>query len=311
MNNLLAQTTGPVAGIDLPELAPAHKLNRILGSALKSSSASSLRAFDSPPWDADFFKLSSVPIFQTATPVEQTQILHSASQSLLAESYFIEKAGVGYMAKMTLMAETTEERVLYALFGADEAMHLSALKPLVEKGDRAGSSDPFLRLLASVLESSDRALLIFVIQVVLEGWGLSHYRSLSKGCCNLELSKLFHGFLQAEAKHHGTGVTLFDSEALSIASQQAIVEVLSAFLQMVQVGPQRVMGAIASVKGGLSRAQSIALLEDLDTESHSGKRLEVLRSLITPIAPAIADSLESHNLFSPLPATQCVVPGAL
>lgn len=296
-----------VAGIALPELAPSHKLNRILKAALTGRQLSKVETVDSPPWNAEFFNLVSVPVFQSATLEEQHQILQIANRALLAESYFIEKAGVGYMAKMTLMAETTEERVLYALFGADEAMHLSALKPLIPDGDRLGTGDPFLQLLSSVLESGDRATLIFVIQVVLEGWGLSHYRSLSRGCCNPTLAALFHSFLQAEAKHHGAGVTLLEGETISLASRRAIAEVLAAFLQMVQVGPQGVVSAIAAVKGGLSRAQSIDVLAALDTESHSRKRLGVLRSLITPVDSMIADILESKNLFSPLPAAQCVL----
>ena len=307
MNVFSTPTAGrPIAGIDLPKLDPSHKINRILSAALKDRRLSKIEGIDLPPWDAAFFKLESASIFQLATDEEKARILQMAGQALLAESYFIEKAGVGYMAKMTLMAETTEERMLYALFGADEAMHLSALKPLVPEADRLGTTDPFLRLLETVLESGDRAVLLFVIQVVLEGWGLSHYRSLSRGCCNPILAELFYSFLQAEAKHHSTGVTLFDSQRVSAASRQAIIDVLAAFLQMVQMGPQRVVGAIASVKGGLSRAQSIAVLEDLKTERHSGRRLKLLRSLMAPVDSAITEALERKNLFSPLPAARCI-----
>lgn len=304
MKNILS-----IAGLDLPAITPNHKLTKILNAALRDRQIKEIDPLYEPPWNAESFGLNSVSLFQESSDEEQTNILQIASQGLLSESCFIEKAGVGYMSKMTLMAETTEERMLYALFSADEAMHLAQLKPLIR--DHLSTYDPFLQILESLLEKSDRTVLIFVIQVVLEGWGLSHYRSLSKSCCNPELSKMFHSFLQAEAKHHSAGVTLFDSDRLTAASQNAIVDTLAAFLQMVRVGPQRVLGAIALTKGGLSRTQAVTTLSELETERHSGRRLSLLRSLIAPTAPSIAEILDSKSLFSPLPPSQCLVEGTL
>ncbi|MEM8809449.1 MAG: ferritin-like domain-containing protein [Cyanobacteria bacterium P01_G01_bin.38] len=298
--------TATVAGFNLPPLDPTHKLHRVLTSALGQKGRPEPDGCSPPPWDAAFFDLSQTALFQAAPAREQTHVLQLASQSLLAESYFIEKAGVGYMAKMTLLAETTEERMLYALFSADETTHLAQLSPFVAKPDRLGNNDPFLQLLASLLETADRSVLQFVLQVVLEGWGLSHYRSLSRHCRHPALAELFHSFLDAEARHHGAGVTLFDRKNLSDTNRLVVIEALAAFLQMVRVGPQRLIEAIATVKGDLSRPQRIQLLTELDTESHSGMRLGVLRSLITPVAPDIAETLDQHNLFSPLPPGRCV-----
>ena len=47
-------------------------------------------------------------------------ILQLCNLEILEEAYFIEKAGVGYMGKMILLAETTEERMLYGLFAAHD-----------------------------------------------------------------------------------------------------------------------------------------------------------------------------------------------
>jgi hypothetical protein len=149
-------------------------------------------------------------------------------------------------------------------------------------------------------------VLLFVIQGVLEGWGLSHYRNLSKTCRHTVLAELFHSFLEAEARHHGAGVVLFHRATLSPSHRAAIVEALAGFLQMVRVGPQRLVEAIAIVKGDLSRSQRINLLTELDSETHSGLRLNLLRSLVEPLAPDIAETLDEHNLFLPLPPAQCV-----
>ncbi|MEM6598013.1 MAG: ferritin-like domain-containing protein [Cyanobacteria bacterium P01_C01_bin.69] len=294
-----------VAGLNLPSLESTHKLNRVLLATLEKKPRLP-ESIDCAPWGADCFGLAYSPLFNDASLAEQHQILQLASQSLLGESYAIEKAGVGYMAKMTLLAETTEERMLYSLFGADETTHLAQLTPFVIGMDRLDETDPFLRLLESLLETVDRSALMFVIQVVLEGWGLSHYRMLSKTCRHPALSALFRSFLQAEARHHGAGMLLFERAELSEKSRALIVETLAAFLQMVQVGPQRVVDAIAQVKGGLSRNQRIRLFTELDTETQSGMRLELLRSLITSAAPDIAETLDHKGLFTPLPPAQCV-----
>ena len=172
-------------------------------------------------------------------------------------------------------------------------------------GETTVESDPFLQLLSSLLETNDRTALMFVIQVVLEGWGLSHYRMLSKTCRNPDLKALFRSLLQADARHHGAGVILFDHKSLSLQSQSLIEETLAAFLQMIQVGPQRLVAAFSAVKGGLSKGQRIRLLSELDTEAHSGMRLELLRSLITQVSPTIAESLAAKDLFMPLSPAQC------
>ena len=302
-----------VAGLDLPLLgsdratSPTEnrKLHRILASALGQKPSNDRKEIVSSLWNAEFFGLNKSSLFTKSTPIEQIQILQIANQGLLAESYFIEKAGIGYMAKMTLLAQSTEERMLYSLFGADEATHLSGLAPFVTAETIQATKDPFLKLLESLLEVAERSVLILIIQIVLEGWGLSHYRTLSKSCCHTELSYLLQSFLQAESRHHGAGIVLFDSATLTKANQATVIETLAAFLQMVQAGPQRLVEAVSSIKGGLSNHQRIQLFAELETETHSGTRLQVLRSLITPAAPNIAEALDAKNLFSPLPPAHC------
>lgn len=330
-----------IAGFDLPFLDEGDKLNRILASAFGDQSPAvgqpSYRLMTLQPyWDATHFGLERVAIFQDASEEEQQAIAQIASQGLLTEAYFVEKAGMGYMAKMLLLAETLEERMLYSLFAAEEATHLAHIRgffapqdgpptPPSLGGTRSdlfspqywgdggalkepiGTDDPFLRFLSDLLETEDKAILLFIIQVVLEGWGLSHYRSLAKGCCDLELGQLFEQFLQAEARHHGSGLMLFNQISLSTQSQSAIVEALTLFLRMVQVGPQRVLGAIAQVKGDLSRSQKVQVLQELETEIQSGARLSYLRSLMQKTtAHSIVQELEERGSFQPFPAEKCI-----
>lgn len=295
-----------ISGLNLPHTTENHRLRRVLKAALPNQQSNKVN-LKFPYWSAKFFNLNQVEIFQNSIDTEQLAILKIANRSLLEEAYHIENAGVGYMAKMTLLAETAEERILYGLFASDEATHLSQISSFVPEIELISNKDPFLTLLAEVVEIADKTVLLFVLQIVLEGWGLSHYRRLSKECHNQLLAEVFSSFLDAEARHHATGTLLFEDISLSKASQSLIIEILAKFLMMVQVGPQNVLSAIAQVKGHLSRSQKIHILEELDTETHSGTRLQLLRSLMQgKSADAIVQALEEQGAFLPLPAHQCV-----
>jgi hypothetical protein len=298
------------AGFDLPHLHQDDKLRRVLDSALKSK-LGNLPDLEMSPlssyWNAAYFGLDKVKIFQNATVEEQTEILDCSACGLLEEAYFIEKAGVGYMAKMVSLAENTEERMLYALFSADEVTHLTQISRFLPNSEMVGTDNAFLRLLEDLAETQDKAVLLFVLQVVLEGWGLTHYRSLAKNCRNLDFSSVLQSFLQDESRHHATGLTLLDRTNITKSSQQTIIEVLALFLQMVQVGPQSVVAAIEKVKGDLSRQQKVQIFQQLDTENHSSSRLQLLRSLMqSPNMGTIVEELEVKGVFQPLPAEKCV-----
>jgi hypothetical protein len=301
-----------IAGLDLPHTSAEHKLRRLLSSAWRNRGENGELGKESsiyPYWDATYFHLHQVKIFQESSESEQNAILHLANCLLLEEAYFVEKAGMGYMAKMVLLAENTEERMLYALFSANEATHLHQISPFLANPEPVETNNAFLHFLAGVLESQDKMALLFVIQVVLEGWGLSHYRHLAQNCRDRALSQLFQGFLVDEARHHTTGILSFKQRSLSPASQSLIIEVLRLFLGMVQVGPQGVLAAIAQVKGHLSREQKIRILEELETEIQSGIRLRLLHSLMGgEKGNKIIQVLEEQGAFHPLPASQCVTP---
>ena len=295
-----------IAGLDLPHIKKEDKLHRILSSALEKTNGYSINnSAPSAFWNAKHFNLDKVKIFQHSTPVEQSSILQLCSLGILQEAYFIEKAGMGYMAKMVLLSETTEERMLYGLFAADEVTHLSQISCFLS--NPSSINNPFLDLLEDVVQSDDKTVLLFVLQVVLEGWGLTHYRSIAKDCQNPQLSSIFQGFLQDESRHHATGVTLFENVSLSQSSQEIIVEILVKFLQMVQVGPQSVVAAIEQVKGDLSKQDKIKIFEELDTENHSGSRLNTLQNLInSPNASNILNNLEMKGSFQPFKPSYCV-----
>ena len=165
MTNIMATS---VAGFGLPALPPDNKLNRVLTSALREHSAANQSVSTGGLyWGADYFALDRVSLFQDASDLEQRQILAQLNQCLLQESLYIEQAGVGYMAKMVLMASSLQERMLYGLFAADETTHLAQLQPYVPSVNAATPADPFLQLLSDIVENADKQVLLFVLQVVL------------------------------------------------------------------------------------------------------------------------------------------------
>lgn len=303
------------AGLSLPHLAPEDRRQRLLTTCLpKDEPMQETTALGiSDLWSPDYYGLDRVHLFCSSNAEEKIAILDRINQGTIAETYFVEKMGVGYTARMVLLSETLEERMLYSLFSAQETIHLSQVSRLLpDVESRFSSADPFLAFLSQLAESSDRSLLLLVIQVVLEGWGLSHYRSLADGCMDPQVSMVYRGFIQDEHRHHAMGVISFQENEVTDTSYAAILEALGTFLRMVQVGPQRVMAAMEQVKGHLSAPDKIQILTELETEQQSGSRLHLIRSLLQRVLPSssrssrVLDQLDALGCFDPFPPHRCL-----
>ncbi len=299
----------PVSGRELPHLEAADPLRRVLDRALADRGvAAAPAAGGPPPWSAGFFGLDRCRRFREAGEEIQDAVLRTCAGELLREAAFVERAGVGYMSAMALSAASVEERQLYGMFAADEATHLARLGPWLDPaaGSDDAGQDAFLRFLSDLLESAEPVVLLFVVQVVLEGWGITHYGALARGCRDPQLSAVFHGFLKDEARHHGSGLELFERSEVSREGRAAMVLAMHEFLSMVRVGPQRVVGALSEAVGGLSRAERIDVLTELGGEAHARERLALLRSLMRGegAAPVVAE-LEARGDFEPAPMEAC------
>lgn len=297
-----------IAGFELPHLPEDDRLRAILRGALR---ARKVEPVAPPPedrryWSPAFLGLDRVPLFGELDEGAQRQVLRRCAQDLLCEAYFVEKAGTGYGARMTLEAESTEERAMYAMVTAEEATHLCQISGYLPDPDPVGTEDPFLRFMGDLIEDAPKSVCLFVVQVVLEGWGLTHYRSLATGCSHAGLTAILESILLDEARHHGSGVVLLESRELSPRERDLATESLEGFLGMVRVGPQRVLAALEEAAGHFTRDQKVRILRDLDAETHSGERLEVLRGLMkTPNVAGIIEDLEARGAFQPLPPERC------
>ena len=196
------------------------------------------------------------------------------------------------------LAETVEERAMYACFAAEEATHLAGVS---RHAPRRAADNPFLTLLARLTEEGDRATLVLVVQVVLEGWGLDHYRWLAQGCADVDLRRVLEGILRDEARHHGSGLLL--GPRLRVGDP--CVDVLSAFCGMVRAGPQGLLAAVEAGRGPLARAERVVVLEELDTVSHAGRRLALIRDLLARAgADDVIHALDTRRSFIPLTAEE-------
>jgi len=257
-------------------------------------------------FSAEFFELDRTDLFQKFSPHIQTDVLKECTQRLLHEAYFIERAGMAYCARMVLEADNTPERQIYSLIGADEARHLEWITGCLPPSSRPRSPDPFARFLSELIETGDRNSLVYVIQVILEGWGIDHYRSLASNCAHRGVTRVFEAIVRDEALHHAGGKALFNPGALSETQRTWIEEVLAVFLHMVRVGPQTVVAVLNQINGGLDFNHRARVFEALGTQRTSYTKLLRLKKLIAqPGMESMIDTLDESGLFNPCNPREC------
>jgi rubrerythrin len=247
-----------------------------------------------PAW----FGLDRVGRVRDAGPEAAREIAQRCTQSLLDEALYIEQVGVAFAARMSLLATSRQERSMYALFAADEASHLSQISAWNRE---PGPPSAFHAALATLVATADRRTLQFVVQIVLEGWGLRHYRALADATPDPELSDTLRRIVDDEAHHHGSGVLLFHRGAEDPTSDETILAALRPFLDDVRAGPTGVVAAIDAVIGDKGPAERATALAELDARAHATERLHLLASLMRgPRSAPILTALEAEGAFRPI-----------
>lgn len=294
--------------LDSPRLGDGHALQAVLASALKSRPAPLPPAAAAAFWPAAHFGLDRVAAYREASEATRHDILLGCSRSVLAEAYYIEKAGMYFAAKMSLLAESAEERMLYSLSGADEAAHFSWVSRYVDDASIASHAhDPFIRLLDEVLQSEEREVLCYVVQVILEGWGIGHYRALERGCRDEGLRTVLGNIVKDEGRHHAGGLILCRERKLSVRQARRLTDILLRLLPLIQAGPQMVVSQIERHLGHLSRTQRTRVFEELSCEADAAGKLGIIKSLIESAggAEALLAGLERRGSFRAFRAAEC------
>jgi len=273
--------------LDAPHWPHDRALDTILGSLMKRRD---LPLPQSPPDPATLWP----PFAQVPAGVVARCAIDRLSEALM-----VEKLGLASCAKMTLLATTEEERMLYSMIASDEATHFFWLSHFIAE---PLPPSPFLSLLAGIIESGTQTMLTMIVQVVLEGWGVEHYRSLARDCANQELREVLKQIVIDEVRHHESGARLLARREVTTAERDAIVELLARLLAMVQCGPQSVVAAIAPH----TRADAVQWFEELDAENDSRRKLMLLRTLIAEAnVEGVVEALDARGAFISMTAEEC------
>lgn len=258
------------------------------------------------PWPAKLFFLNHSRLFKKLSSTQQTAVLSACNDFIISESYFIEKAGLAYCAKMIFLAETTEARQMYGLIASDEAVHLQWLTPYVKENLRTAPQGKFIYFIGELIEHCNANTLYFLVQTILEGWGISYYKTLAATCQLPELQKILFNIVKDEAIHHKTGIALFNPKKLSLTDDKLILDSMKSYAEIVKLSTQSIVSCIEKVLGKLSLQELNELFEDLQTEMAAIMKLAILKNLM--LQPATEKSmaiLEEQGYFTPYTATQC------
>lgn len=257
-----------------------------------------------PLWDASFFKLDQVDRFRAMATADRHRILEDCGCAILKESWHIERCGIRYCARMTLSAESDNEQRMFALIGADEALHASWLEPWVDATDT--SPDVFDRFIEGIAESGAPQPSAYILQVVLEGFGITHYDALASNCQDTGLAATLRVMAEDEALHHAGGLATFDAARFTDADRRFCAEASYAFLQMIRCGPQRVVAAIDHAIGVRDQADAARWFDALDTEVDTAAKLNRLRTLMSqPGMTWLIEQLHRGGAFEPCTPVDC------
>jgi hypothetical protein len=256
------------------------------------------------PWQADYFGLERVQRFRRSNAAERESALAGCAAALLDESWKIERSGIVFCAKMVLLAESSEEKRLFALIGADEATHSAWLEPWI--ADAAMDVGPFNRFITSLVETGGAQPLTYLLQVVLEGFGVAHYSGLAAACRDEALAATLAAMAQDEALHHGAGLAAFSAARLSAPERRFVSEAASDFLRMMRSGPQSVVAALDRVVGVGSAGDAAQVFEELNFGPAAKDKLQRLRRLMAqPGMEWLIEDLDRGGAFAPCDAAQC------
>jgi hypothetical protein len=266
------------------------KLNKILQK--RGIHIPTTKVMERSLWGENSYGLNFSTLYQSLSEERQKALLLKLSSTRLDEAMNIECLGMSYCGKMLTKADNLNERMMFSQIGLDEVKHFSFFCEYKELDLTAIQSNHFLSLLSEVVKDGTRNGCLFILQILLEGWGLSYYHTL-----RMQIRSI----LSDEASHHGSGLVLFDQRNLSILDLEYIEEVLGKFLYMVQVGELGLLQSMEAINSGMSREQKLIFLNEVKSQDKAGQKLNILKALIKKANTfQILEKFEKMNMFSPL-----------
>jgi len=249
-------------------------------------------------WEAEDYSLDQSSAFNKLSQTQQQQILETLSEQRLEEAFHIEKSGIAFGAKMIAESTTYEERKLYAHFVGEESEHLSMIETYLSKVSEDIESNEFLHYLGHLIETASKPVLTFIIQVILEGWGIDHYSKMAKSCISKDLRETLNKIVQDEAGHHGSGVLLFEEKNLTDEEMAIIIQSFCDFLDMIRIGPAFLFKTLNQQAQLTSKEEIEKFLGEVKAHESNTYRLNYIKKLAQKSgAEKIVEICESRSKF--------------
>ena len=286
-----------------PSLEKEHQLNNLLEHAFQQYSNSTQD--DSTPeilWAAERYNLHKSRYYQKLSTDKKQNYLLRMTELNMALSIWIEKSGHLYGAKMILLSESQQEKSLYSLFAAEEAIHQREFSNfLTFRPDWATHNHPMLIPLGNAIREGSRETLIFIVQVLLEGFGMSHYAGLMEDCLHQPLKNTYARILKDEARHHGAGLILANDPTNQIKlegeSFEQIFEYTRQFISALQ-SAHWLKQSFNDVNCPMSATEESLFWEEIDQDKTLAYRRQKLKEMIAKTGQSkLLSALEKEKLF--------------
>jgi hypothetical protein len=285
--------------LNTPHLAKDHPLYQILDPSFLVHGVERKKEIEAKTyWGAERFHLQKTKAFTSLKTDQQDIILRRLSELNLALSYFIEKSGHHYASKMILGSETCEEKTLYALFACEEATHLRLfMNSMWFTPTLKSHYHPMLPALSEAIQYGTKNSLVFVVQVLLEGFGIAHYSGLKETCLDPELKSSFQTILKDEARHHGAGLILTKAQTIGKESEEQIFELSRKFIRSLETA-HWIPGAFEFAGSPLSTHEKTALFEQMGFEETLATRMQRLKDMFHKVNyQNVFERLEKEGVF--------------
>jgi len=259
-------------------------LNRVLNSTLKAHDLEAKKILSTTPlWGPELWNLETVSHYQNLSQEYQEQLLYQLSDGLLMDSCHIESMGMNYCSKMNLHSRSEEEKIFYSFMAQEEAAHFLQLKPWFPKNYEGLMPSSFCQVLQKIINEGDRRSCFLLIQILLEGWGISYYQSLKDLSRDDSLKEVFTDILKDESRHHSAGVILYNHEDSTDLSNSFIQNALEELLKMVRVGPYYALQALERTSGSMTLSQRVKTLEQMKARDMTHNKLTKIRQLLSKV----------------------------
>jgi rubrerythrin len=258
-----------------------------------------------PIWHADFFHVKNSLIWHSLPAEIQNSILLNLGHKIFQEAYFIECAGMSYAAKMNLAAKSKEEREFFCFVGEEEARHLRLIEALGGFSISLENIPSFALLIGEIIHEAHRPSHLLLIQILLEGWGLSYYKNLSKFSKDEAVSQVFKQIIKDEIRHHSGGVLLFsqvkETSEFSDGDQSEFFAFLERIAFMVKIGPWNLCDQVFKHLAHPTKNQLETFLVECEAVDKTAEKMQLLEQLLEKNLPkSVLKTIKEKKILEPM-----------